>query len=266
MVSYIVRDLISSDLDTAIAYASPVLYMIYVEVAKKVLPLETKATKPTFDSLRLLHNMGLSITSLVLLVGITYCAFESRKYESVHAALCSPFRNRELVLLVGRCFYLSKYWEWLDTAFLITSGKKISWLQYTHHMSTAILVFVNISPYVSSASVLACFTNTFVHVFMYFYYAFPRGFMKQYRQWITTIQIVQHCMCLSGFIYIYFHLDGCATTPLGIYMALALYAMYLTFFVMFYIVQYVQSGRSSNVTTKRVGTESRESDDMKKSH
>jgi hypothetical protein len=234
------------DLDSAVAFASPLLYVIYVEIAKRVLPVENKQSKPLFDAAKLIHNMGLCIASLMLFVGVTYCAYESGKLGSLHAALCSPFAGPVVheTELVGRYFYLSKYWEWLDTAFLIIGGKEISWLQYTHHMSTAILVYVNISPFVSSASLLACFTNTFVHVFMYYYYAFPRGFMRRYRQWITTIQIVQHCMCLSGMTYIYLHKDECATTPIGTELALAMYVMYLTFFVMFYVVQYVQRGTS----------------------
>ena len=243
----VVKSLIlQSDVDTTIAYTSPLLYMVYVEIAKRILPAETKESKPVFDILKLIHNLGLAFASLALLVGIIYVAYESGKFNSVHDALCSPFKDEYTALLVGRYFYLSKYWEWIDTAFLITAGKEVSWLQYTHHMSTAILVYANISPIISSASLLACFTNTFVHVFMYFYYAFPHGFMRRYRQWITTIQIIQHCMCLSGFTYIYFNLDRCVSTPGGIKMALMLYVMYLTFFVLFYIVQYVQGGNSTN--------------------
>jgi alkyl hydroperoxide reductase subunit AhpF len=59
-------------------------------------------------------------------------------------------------------------------------------------------------------------------------------------------------MCLSGFTYIYFHLDDCVSTPLGIKMALMLYVMYLTFFVLFYIVQYVQGGEKKKATHLRL--------------
>lgn len=239
--SEIMRYILDKDLDTIIAYSSPILYMVYVEIAKIVLPHETKKNKPIFDVLKLVHNLGLAVASLVLLYGILYCAWESNKLSSIHASLCGPFKDEKTAMLVGRYFYLSKYWEWVDTAFLITAKKEVSWLQYTHHMSTAILVFANISPVISSASLLACFTNTFVHVFMYLYYAFPHA-LRKYRKWITTIQIIQHCMCLTGFTYIYLNLDSCVTTTMGIKMALALYVMYLTFFVLFYIVQYVQTG------------------------
>lgn len=240
----------TQDLDTCIAYGSPLLYMIYVEIAKIILPYETKDNKHIFYVLKLVHNVGLAIASLLMLIGILVVASESNKFVSIHAALCGPFHNIERATLVGRYFYLSKYWEWVDTAFLITARKDVSWLQYTHHMSTAILVFANLTPVISSASLLACFTNTFVHVFMYFYFAFPHGFLKKYRQFITIIQIIQHVACLSGFLYMYFNIDNCVTTLIGIKMCLMLYAMYLTFFVLFYIVQYVQGGSANSAIKK----------------
>mmetsp|Transcript_2236 Transcript_2236/g.3517 ORF Transcript_2236/g.3517 Transcript_2236/m.3517 type:complete len:251 (-) Transcript_2236:110-862(-) len=229
------------DIDTIIAYSSPLLYMIYVEIAKIVLPRENEKNKQTIQTVKMAHNLGLSIASLLLFIGINYAAYESGKLNSVHAALCHVFRDEQFAYMVGRYFYLSKYWEWLDTAFLIIGGKPITWLQYTHHMSTAILVYANIRPIISAASFLACFTNTFVHIFMYLYFAFPRGALRPFRQGITILQIIQHCCCLSGFTYIYFNLaKDCYSTPIGIQMALALYVMYLTFFLFFYIVQYVR--------------------------
>ena len=227
------------DVNNFIAYTSPILYMIYVEVAKQILPRENEKNKRFVSSIRLIHNLGLSLTSLVLFIGIIYSAYESGKFNSIHASLCSRFLNEDFAGWIGWYFYLSKYWEWLDTAFLIIGKKEISWLQYTHHMSTAILVYANIFPLVSSASLVACFTNTFVHIFMYLYFAYPKSFLHKYRQWITNIQIIQHITCLSSFIYIYSYIDDCYTTHLGIYMALLLYFMYLSFFTAFYIVQYV---------------------------
>jgi hypothetical protein len=241
------------DVDVLIAYSSPVLYIVYVEVCKLILPRENKENKHIFDILKLLHNLGLSFASLLMLIGILHTSYRSGKLVSVHAALCGPYVDEKYASLVGWYFYLSKYWEWGDTAFLISSRKEITWLQYTHHMSTAVLVFANIYPILSAASLLACFTNTFVHVFMYLYFAFPKGILKRYRQWITIIQIIQHCACLSGFLYIYANLDNCVTTTIGIEMSLMLYAMYLTFFVLFYIMQYVQNDVSKLNTVDKAG-------------
>lgn len=227
------------NINNYIAYTSPILYMIYVEIAKRILPLENEKNRRIISCIRLMHNLGLSLLSFILCIGIIYSAYESHKFNSIFNALCSRFNDEFLAGWIGWYFYLSKYWEWLDTAFLIIAKKDISWLQYTHHMSTAILVYVNIFPLVSSASLVACFTNTFVHIFMYLYFAYPKSFLYKYRQWITNIQIIQHITCLSSFIYIYLHLDQCYTTHSGIYLALLLYFMYLSFFTAFYIVQYI---------------------------
>lgn len=231
--------MMNQDINYYVAYLSPIIYMIYVEIAKRILPTENSSNKRFIKNIRLVHNLGLSLASLLLFIAIIYSAYESGKFNSINAALCGRFNNEYLAYSIGWLFYLSKYWEWLDTAFLIIAKKEITWLQYTHHMSTAILVYCNISPILSSASLIACFTNTFVHIFMYLYFAYPKGIFYKYRQWITVIQIIQHIACLSGFIYIYFHLDDCYTTHIGIYMALMLYFMYLSFFLIFYIVQYV---------------------------
>ena len=231
-------------LDNYIAYASPVLYMLFVEICKVVLPRENEKNKSTIEFVRMLHNLGLCLASLGMFIGVCMFGFEGGR-TSIHGALCFRFRNEHIAHWIGYLFYLSKYWEWIDTAFLIIGNKKVSWLQYTHHMSTAILVYVNITPIVSSASLLASFTNCFVHIFMYYYFAFPRGFMRKYRQAITVIQLIQHVACLSGWTYIYLHIDQCYSTVLGIQLALGLYVMYLTFFSIFYFVQYVRGGSTA---------------------
>eukprot|EP01032_Pedospumella_encystans_P013749 gene13749-15817_t len=118
-----VLDVVLKDMDTTIAWASPVLYMVYVEIAKRVLPYESKENKHIFHVLRLVHNVGLAIASLVMLIGILAVSHQSGKLNSIHAALCDPFLDVESATLVGRYFYLSKYWEWVDTAFLITARK-----------------------------------------------------------------------------------------------------------------------------------------------
>jgi len=240
-----------NDWDSTIAYTSPIIYMIYVEIIKRVLPHENESNKSVISVIKVFHNLGLSIASLLMFVGIVHAAWESGKLNSLHNCLCLPFVDEEKAHLVGRYFYLSKYWEWLDTAFLVIGRKEISWLQYTHHMSTAILVHANVYPIISGASLLACFTNTLVHVFMYLYFAFPSRF-RAYRKWITKMQILQHFCCLSGFLYIYTHMDQCYTTALGIQMALALYAMYLTFFLLFYIVSYARDDKSKSKSKKSI--------------
>lgn len=230
-----------ADVDKLIGFSSPVLYMVFVELCK-FLPKINAENKALINFMRQIHNISLAIASFALFVSVTYVGWKSSKFDSLHSLICGRFTDEELAGYIGRLFYLSKYWEWIDTTFLIIANKEVSWLQYTHHMSTAIMVYVNIVPIISSASLYACFANAGIHTIMYYYFAFPKSFLRHFRQLITSIQIVQHFFGLYQCLYIYLHFDDCYSSAFGNYVALFLYSVYLVFFVLFYFVQYVVSG------------------------
>lgn len=239
-------------LHDCIAYLSPLLYMVFVEFCKHYLPRRTAENAKTIDMIRQLHNIGLAAASLYLCVGIAIAAYQSNKFASFDNLLCMRFNNEPVAYPFGWWFYVSKYWEWLDTAFLIIGGKEVSWLQYTHHMSTAILVYVNIHPIFSALSFTTGFLNTFVHIFMYYYFAYPKGIMRNFRKLITRTQILQHVLCLASILYMYSNLDNCYTTKSGLELALGLYIMYLVFFTLFYIAQYVKGGSKKGGASKKL--------------
>ncbi|GAA5880703.1 hypothetical protein JCM8547_007570 [Rhodosporidiobolus lusitaniae] len=90
-------------------------------------------------------------------------------------------------------FYLSKYYEIVDTAILLLKGKKVGMLQSYHHMGAVWTMFAG---YRSQAMPiwLFCVFNSFIHTVMYCYYAvtsmklpFPQ-FIKRN---ITRMQITQ---------------------------------------------------------------------------
>jgi fatty acid elongase 2 len=143
-------------------------------------------------------------------------------------------------------FLYSKYWEWFDTVFLHLGGRAISTLQYTHHMSTAFLVATNLSDVYTPSIVIYCGLNCFVHIPMYWYFAYPKGALRPYAAWITRIQIIQHILCIgvSGYLNYMLHVhDTCYHgSRHGNVFALALYGMYLFYFVMFYVGKYLGGG------------------------
>lgn len=188
--------------------------------------------------LRTIHNIVLSVLSFAMLVGITLGTWDAGKFASIDTLLCSPYTGTKgypMAYLATNAFLWSKYLEWLDTLFLQLGGKPISMLQYTHHMTTAFLVWVNfnngiITPHVFIFEALNCF----VHVPMYWYFAYPDGFLKRFRKQITQIQIVQHIICLTTIIYTQFVHKSCAQIPWGNEVGFAMYMMYLVFFMMMY--------------------------------
>ena len=144
-------------------------------------------------------------------------------------------------------FLYSKYWEWLDTLFLVLSGRAVSWLQYTHHMSTAILVSTGGADVYAPVSIIPAWLNCAVHVPMYWYFAYPRGALRPYAPWITRAQILQHVAVVGLCSYANFRQylgDGDCYNG-DKYMAelgLVLYAMYLAFFVAFYARRFARGG------------------------
>ena len=84
-----------------------------------------------------------------MLIGITIGNYQTNKLSSINNILCKSYDNNYYSTISSQLFLYSKYIEWGDTMFLHLSGKKISMLQYTHHMTTALLMYLNTSYYLS---------------------------------------------------------------------------------------------------------------------
>ena len=218
---------------------SPIIYIGFVKLFDFI-PVIKNNNYMRF--LRKLHNIILSFLSFIMLIGITYGNYQANKFNSLNDLLCKKYNNN-ISLLSVKLFLYSKYLEWFDTLFLHLSGKQISTLQYTHHMSTAILAYNNINYFISPHLVIFMSLNCLVHVFMYWYFAYPKGFLRPYRKLITISQIVQHIICITTSFYTYFILDDCEQNPLGQELGLTFYSMYLFYFLKFYINSYLKKNK-----------------------
>jgi hypothetical protein len=90
-------------------------------------------------------------------------------------------------------FYLSKYYEFLDTFLLYLNGKTPIFLQKYHHVGTLIIYHLL---YVYKIDVVWTTTliNSFVHTIMYSYYLgclLKINQVRVIRQYITSLQLVQ---------------------------------------------------------------------------
>ena len=215
---------------------SPLIYIFFVKSFVLILPCpELKLMR----SLRKIHNISLSVLSFLMLVGITFGTYSVGKFKSVHDLLCLSYDNNLISYISGYIFLYSKYLEWGDTLFLHLSGKPISMLQYTHHMSTAFLVYLNVHNSISPFSFIFQGLNCFVHIPMYWYFAFPKGVLKKYKKIITQSQIFQHMFCILTILYTK-SLSNCQQNPYGLEVGLFLYSMYMFFFSVFYLKSYLK--------------------------
>ena len=212
---------------------SPFLYMLFT---KAILLFDSCPGNQIMITIRKIHNITLSLLSIFMLVSIIYANFLTNKLSSLHNLLCISYNNNYVALFSAKMFLYSKYLEWGDTLFLHLSGKPISMLQYTHHMSTAFLVYLNTVETMNSHYIVAMGLNCLVHIPMYWYFAYPNGFLKQFRVRITQIQIIQHVICIIISTYICF--TDCHQNKYGNKCGLIGYLMYLFYFSLFYVKSY----------------------------
>ncbi len=213
---------------------SPIIYIFYT---KSFLFFKPCPKSNLMIKMRTAHNIILCLLSLIMFVGILYSNYKTSKLNSIHNILCKSYNNDSFSLLNAHLFLYSKYLEWGDTLFLHLSGKQISMLQYTHHMSTAFLVYLNTMDFMNSHYLIPMALNCFVHFWMYLYFAFPKGILKYFRKQITQIQIIQHIICIITSIYIN-TLHNCHQNKYGNKCGLLLYLIYLFYFSVFYINVY----------------------------
>lgn len=215
---------------------SPILYSIFVKIIQNIQP-DPKSV--LMKRARKIHNITLSFLSFLMCIGIFISNYKSKKLNTTYNILCKPYISHDIIDLSFTSFLYSKYLEWGDTFFLHASGKKISMLQYTHHMSTAFLMYFNMIDHYSSHLLIFVGSNCFVHIPMYWYFAYPKGILNKYRKYLTILQITQHVICIFTILYT-FNLQNCNITKYGNHIGLLLYLMYLLFFAHLYVQNYTK--------------------------
>ena len=163
----------------------------------------------------------------------------SGRLRSYEALVCRTPRS-DLEGLWG-AWYWSKCIEWIDTAILIASGRKVSWLHYNHHLTTAAMVALqSVGRRVRTPlSDVGMVLNSAVHVVMYAYYLDPSRFSRAARRCLTTAQTVQHATMAGLAVHVVWFLRPlprrCDVPWLPYAVAAALYGLYLVQFTLFLV-------------------------------
>ena len=112
----------------------------------------------------------------------------------------------------GYFFYLSKYYEFVDTFIILLKGKKPSLLQEYHHAGAIITMWAGIR-YRTTAIWMFVTFNSLIHALMYTYYALTTmGFHPPGKKYLTCLQISQFLLGMSMAV-MYLFTPGCSETP-----------------------------------------------------
>ena len=197
------------------------------------------------------HNALMSAYSLYEFIGcyLVLSRNWARHGNSPRALVCDP----DAGMLDGMdfwiyTFYLSKFYEWIDTIFLIVMRGKPQvptddWqkvLHVFHHTVTPSIVWVAWR-YRLSIAWSGPLTNSIVHVIMYAYYMLVDYVpaVRRFGVLITPVQLVQFTLCIGllvGEVYYWFSNPSvCQPDPEPVYWLAFCYVAFLALFVKLYI-------------------------------
>jgi len=195
------------------------------------------------------HNFFLSGLSLLILGGMiaTLTSIFQNTPNAVRQFFCdddSKISNGPQVIFFY-IFYLSKFYELLDTVIIVLKKRPIIFLHVYHHCITVLLVYVMIKEEVA-VTWLSTVANVSVHIPMYYYYAISAlRHSVWWKKYITVMQITQFVVDLSansvGFVYFYQGVE-CSGSLWSWIFGQGVLLSFLLLFISFYKTAYKTDG------------------------
>lgn len=220
-------------------------YLILKDILKRICTsLDTNGKSKSFKQLALVHNVALCLFSLVSSVNVWYMTISHAKRYGIENVYCERQLWENGLKLWGFLFYLSKYWELIDTFLLVWKRRTPSFLQVYHHLVTLLCAYMLQASH-SSVTFLFIGLNATVHTVMYAYYALTiMGIRFKAKSMITVMQIVQFIIGNMAALLMFVLRGGdCACESQKIAVgAIVIHAFVLIgLFVNFYFQTYVRT-------------------------
>jgi len=192
-----------------------------------------------------LHNILLCIFSLLCFLNTAPIIYELFQQYTWRDFVCYKFGNEyeKSYGFWSHLFYLSKFYEIIDTFIVIAKGRRPITLQVFHHCGAIFAMWLlNVTR--SSGGYLFVVENSFIHTIMYFYYAMSLLGIEWKSKFILTIlQMIQFVTGTGVGLYQVYAFNDCIRFEDK--WAILLDSIYTTalfvMFVKFYNQSYVKS-------------------------
>ncbi|KAF9364915.1 hypothetical protein BGX34_012087 [Mortierella sp. NVP85] len=176
---------------------------------------ELSESTPFMTALVFTHNTILCAYSAWTFYGMFFAWKDALATHSFMDAVCDTDRTFwDALGYYSYYFYLSKYYEIVDTIIILLKGRRSSLLQTYHHAGAIITMYLGYNYRAHPIWIFTTF-NSFVHTIMYAYYAATSvGLKPPGKKYITTMQITQFWTgTVLAFWYALFAPKGCFTSP-----------------------------------------------------
>jgi len=162
----------------------------------------------TLKYVTLVHNIILTCLSTVMFLGAAYGAYIKYQTQGFFAGLVCEQEPQPIhgwLFYWSYIFYLSKYYEFVDSFLLVLKKKPLIFLHVFHHFVMPYVCWAGLEGKWCLALWTSAFWNSFVHIWMYYYYSVSTlGYSPWWKKYLTALQIYQF---VSGVFYtsIYFY-------------------------------------------------------------
>jgi len=194
------------------------------------------------------HNLCLAVFSAVVAWNTYPIVYHHLRMEGLYNTYCDPkgtlwgtehgFGSWSLI------FYISKYYEFIDTWILILKGKNPSFLQKYHHTGIAFCMWIGVVSQSTSWFIYLVLFNSVIHTLMYTYFflktLYPTMRINNVAKNLTRAQITQFIAGVSFSSGVLFLGDECdsRSSRFGLYCAIAYCAGLIHLFVSFAVRKY----------------------------
>ncbi|KAJ2731993.1 hypothetical protein IW152_004146 [Coemansia sp. BCRC 34962] len=170
-----------------------------------------KESGPWMTSFVVFHNLALAVFSYWCATNYTAAFVQTVTEEGLRCAYCDT--NHTIwnnMFKFNYLFYLSKYYELIDTFIILAKGRKATFLQTYHHAGAITTMWVGCY-FGSPQLIFYVVENSIIHTLMYTYFALTAmGYSPPGKKYLTHLQIFQFLIGLV-FIALYITLPGCLT-------------------------------------------------------
>lgn len=159
------------------------------------------------------HNVLLALFSAKTFMETAPVLWRAFWTQPIFDSVCDPkgLIRKNTLDFWAWIFYLSKYYELIDTFILLIKGKPSSFLQTYHHAGAIIGMWLICASHLYGGWVFVTF-NSFIHTIMYSYYTMTCfGYTPSWKRFMTYMQITQFIVGMP-MAFIYMTWNGCVPT------------------------------------------------------